>query len=115
MLQVPFIRQHINLVKERLAFRGFNKIELVDEVINLDDQRKKLQFEKDELLGKVNSISKEVGMLMKTGDKAAMVGIYKLRHNDKRKLKKRMLQISNKWKPYRTYACLHLWHWLNNV
>lgn len=71
MLQVPFIRQHVDSVKERLAFRGFNKIELVDEIINLDDQRKKLQFEKDELLGKVNSISKEIGMLMKTGDKAA--------------------------------------------
>jgi seryl-tRNA synthetase len=71
MLQVPFIRQHVDSVKERLAFRGFNKIELVDEIINLDDQRKRLQFEKDELLGKVNSISKEIGMLMKTGDKAA--------------------------------------------
>ncbi len=71
MLQVPFIRQHVDLVRERLAFRGFNKIELVDEIINLDDQRKRLQFEKDELLGKVNSISKEIGMLMKTGDKAA--------------------------------------------
>lgn len=71
MLQVPFIRQHVDSVKERLAFRGFNKIELVDEIINLDDQRKKLQFEKDELLGKVNSISKEIGMLMKTGDKTA--------------------------------------------
>lgn len=44
----------------------------------------------------------------------AMIGIYKLRHNDKKKLKKRMLHISNKWKPYRTYACLHLWHWQNN-
>lgn len=71
MLQVTFIRQHVDSVKERLAFRGFNKIELVDEIINLDDQRKKLQFEKDELLGKVNSISREIGMLMKTGDKAA--------------------------------------------
>jgi seryl-tRNA synthetase len=71
MLQVPFIRQHVDLVRERLAFRGFNKIELIDEIINLDDQRKRLQFEKDELLGKVNSISKEIGMLMKTGDKVA--------------------------------------------
>jgi DNA-3-methyladenine glycosylase II len=44
----------------------------------------------------------------------AMIGIYNLQHNDKKKLKKRMLHISNKWKPYRTYACLHLWHWQNN-
>ncbi len=67
---MPFIRQHVDLVKERLAFRGFNKPELVDEIVNLDDQRKKFQFEKDELLSKVNSISKEIGMLMKAGDKA---------------------------------------------
>ncbi len=69
MLQVPFIRQHVDLVKERLAFRGFNKPELVDEIVSLDDQRKKFQFEKDELLAKVNSVSKEIGMLIKKGDK----------------------------------------------
>jgi seryl-tRNA synthetase len=71
MLQVPFIRQHVDLVKERLAFRGFGKIELIDEVINLDDQRKKLQFEKDEMLAIVKSTSREIGTLMKTGDKTA--------------------------------------------
>lgn len=66
---MPFIRLQVDLVKERLAFRGFNRIELVDEIISLDDQRKKLQFEKDELLAKVNSISKEIGIMMKSGDK----------------------------------------------
>ena len=71
MLQVPFIRQHVDLVKERLAFRNFNKTELIDKIINLDDQRKRLQFEKDELLGKVNSISKDIGILMKAGDNEA--------------------------------------------
>ena len=71
MLQVPFIRQHTDLVKERLAFRNFNKTELIDEILSLDDQRKKLQFEKDELLGKVNSISKDIGILMKAGDNEA--------------------------------------------
>ncbi len=49
------------------------------------------------------------------GIQNAMIGIYKIRNNDKKKLKKRMVQISNKWKPYRTYACLHLWHWQNNA
>ncbi len=67
MLQVPFIRQHTDLVKERLAIKNFTRLELVDELIELDDQRKKLQFEKDELLGKVNNISKEIGLMMKNG------------------------------------------------
>ena len=47
------------------------------------------------------------------GIQQAMVGIYKLRQANKKKLKKRMLDISNKWKPYRTFACMHLWHWQN--
>lgn len=69
MLQVAFIRQHTALVKERLALKTFNKISLVDELIQLDDQRKKLQYEKDELLSKVNAVSKEIGMLLKGGRK----------------------------------------------
>jgi DNA-3-methyladenine glycosylase II len=49
------------------------------------------------------------------GIQYAMIGLYNLRQNDKKKLKKRMLTISQKWKPFRTYACLHLWHWQNTV
>jgi seryl-tRNA synthetase len=45
MLQLAFIRQNTELVKERLAVKNFGKTELVDELIQLDDKRKKLQFE----------------------------------------------------------------------
>src|SRR5690349_11205008 len=69
MLQVAFIRQHTELVKKRLAVKHFNSVELIDELISLDDERKKQQFEKDELLGRVNTISKDIGALMKTGKK----------------------------------------------
>jgi DNA-3-methyladenine glycosylase II len=44
------------------------------------------------------------------GIQQAMIRLYKLSPDDKRKLKERMLSISEKWSPYRTYACLHLWH-----
>jgi DNA-3-methyladenine glycosylase II len=44
------------------------------------------------------------------GIQQAMIRLYKLSPGDKRKLKDRMLKISEKWSPYRTYACLHLWH-----
>lgn len=71
MLQVPFIRSNVELVKERLAFRHFSKVELIDELISLDDKRKAMQFAKDELLAKVNSVSKEIGALMKSGDRQA--------------------------------------------
>jgi DNA-3-methyladenine glycosylase II len=45
------------------------------------------------------------------GIQNAMIGLYKLKTNDKKKLKQKMLQISEAWSPYRTYACLHLWKW----
>ncbi len=67
MLQVAVIRQDREAVKNRLALKNFKQLELVDEIIALDDERKKMQFEKDELQARVNSISKEVGQLMKEG------------------------------------------------
>jgi seryl-tRNA synthetase len=69
MLQVPFIRQHTELVKARLAVKRFDKVHLLDELLKLDDERKRQQFEKDELLAKVNSTSKDIGILMKEGKK----------------------------------------------
>lgn len=43
------------------------------------------------------------------GIQNAMCALYKIRKNDKKKMKARMIKISAAWQPYRTYACLHLW------
>lgn len=69
MLQVPFIRQHTEQVKERLAVKHFQELSLVDEIIALDDERRKLQLEFDNTQAKVNSASKEIGQLMAKGQK----------------------------------------------
>jgi len=69
MLQVPYIRQNVQLVKERLGIKNFSELSLVDEVIRLDDERKKLQLEFDNTQAKVNASSKEIGMLMGKGQK----------------------------------------------
>jgi DNA-3-methyladenine glycosylase II len=45
------------------------------------------------------------------GIQQAMIRLYKLDNTDKKALKEKMLQLSEKWSPYRTYACLHLWQW----
>ncbi len=37
--------------------------------------------------------------------------LYQLEEMDKKALKEKMLQLSQKWKPYRTYACRYLWGW----
>ena len=69
MLQVAFIRQNIELVKERLSVRNFADISLVDTIISLDDERKKLQFEFEETQSKINAASKEIGQLMAKGER----------------------------------------------
>ncbi|MGZ5263463.1 MAG: serine--tRNA ligase, partial [Kaistella sp.] len=48
---------------------NFKQMELVDDAISTDDERKKLQFELDQNLAEMNKISKEIGILMKEGKK----------------------------------------------
>lgn len=45
------------------------------------------------------------------GIQQAMTHLYKLDADNKKEMKEKMLKISAKWSPYRTYACLHLWQW----
>lgn len=45
------------------------------------------------------------------GIQQAMTHLYKLDPENKKEMKEKMLKISAKWSPYRTYACLHLWKW----
>ncbi|MFT3846654.1 MAG: serine--tRNA ligase [Lacibacter sp.] len=71
MLQLAFIRQNRDLVKERLGVKNFADLDLVDEIISLDEKRRKTQLENDELASKVNAASKEIGMLMGKGEKEA--------------------------------------------
>jgi seryl-tRNA synthetase len=69
MLQLQVIRQNPAAVKEKLARKHFNEPGLVDSILLLDDQRKKLQLEFDNNQAKVNSVSKEIGQLMGKGQK----------------------------------------------
>ncbi len=45
------------------------------------------------------------------GIQQAMIQIYTLDVSNKKLLKEKMNTIAEKWKPYRTFACLHLWKW----
>jgi DNA-3-methyladenine glycosylase II len=45
------------------------------------------------------------------GIQNAMIGLYKLKREDRKKFREDMLRVSMKWSPYRTYACMHLWRW----
>ncbi|MFT3703742.1 MAG: serine--tRNA ligase [Agriterribacter sp.] len=69
MLQVHFIRQNTSLVKEKLAIKNFSDLALVDAIIALDDERKKLQLDFDTIQAKVNSSSKLIGQHIAKGEK----------------------------------------------
>ena len=69
MLQVAFLRNNTNLVKQKLSVKNFTEINIVDDVLRLDDERKKLQLEFDNTQAIVNSTSKEIGQLMAKGQK----------------------------------------------
>ncbi|MEO8771506.1 MAG: DNA-3-methyladenine glycosylase 2 family protein [Ferruginibacter sp.] len=49
------------------------------------------------------------------GIQQAICKLYKVDSTDKKAMKERMLKISAKWSPYRTYACRYLWGWKDNV
>jgi seryl-tRNA synthetase len=69
MLQLQILRQNPEGVKERLGVRNFKELSLVDEIIALDDSRKKLTFQFDDTKAKINAASKEIGGLMAKGQK----------------------------------------------
>jgi len=45
------------------------------------------------------------------GIQQAMTRLYQIKYETKKELHSKMISISNKWTPYRSYACLHLWQW----
>jgi seryl-tRNA synthetase len=69
MLQVNYLRQHTQLAKDKLAIKHYSNPGLVDEVIAVDDQRKRIQANFDDLQSKVNAASKEIGNHMAKGEK----------------------------------------------
>lgn len=49
------------------------------------------------------------------GLRQAVINLYELRHRKKKIMHARILKISEQWSPYRTYACMYLWRWKDNV
>ncbi len=67
MLEIAAIRNNAEAVKQRLAVKNFKELNLIDEVLQLDEQRRATQTKLDENLAKQNVIAKEVGELFKQG------------------------------------------------
>jgi seryl-tRNA synthetase len=108
MLQLSVIRQNPDFVKERLTARNFSKLELIDELIQLDEKARRLKAEKQEIQSKIKALSRETGSLMQAGqtveaeEKKSQSSIYKLQFEDvaelsnlENSIEKILLQLPN--------------------
>ena len=68
MLQVAYIREHKEEVIKRLAIKNFDAKDIIEELIALDEKRRNTQSENDAILADSNKLSKEIGMLYKSGN-----------------------------------------------
>ncbi len=69
MLPIQLFRQNKELVLEGLKKRNFKETELVDQIIAIDEKRRQLQVENDNLAASINAASKNIGQLMAQGKK----------------------------------------------
>ncbi|MBQ5660139.1 MAG: serine--tRNA ligase, partial [Lachnospiraceae bacterium] len=70
MLDLRFVRENPEIVKQNIRNKfQDNKLPLVDEVIALDEESRKVKKEADDLRANRNKISKQIGMLMGQGKK----------------------------------------------
>ena len=86
-----------------------------DEIIDLLVQIKGIGRWSVEMLLMFTLGREDVFAVDDLGIQQAMCKLYKLDFENKKEMKERMLKISAKWSPYRTYACLHLWRWKDNT
>lgn len=70
MLQIAHIRENKEAVIKALAKRNIDATNLVETAIDLDEKRRSTQVELDNILAESNKISKDIGALMKAGEKA---------------------------------------------
>jgi seryl-tRNA synthetase len=68
MLDLKFVRENFDQVREKLTTRNFDPV-LLDDFTRLDAERRSLIRERDELNATSNRLSKEVGALMRDGKK----------------------------------------------
>lgn len=69
MLQIAFIRENQQKVITALAKRNIDATTTVEEVVQLDETRRATQVELDNTLAESNKLAKEIGELMKAGEK----------------------------------------------
>ena len=70
MLQIAYIRENKEEVIKRLAKKNMDATSLIELVVDLDEKRRATQVELDTIKAESNKLSKDIGELMKSGEKA---------------------------------------------
>lgn len=69
MLTINLIRENPSFVIERLSIKNFDAAGIVETVLNLDSRRRDLQSQSETIQSELNALSKQIGSLLKNGQK----------------------------------------------
>lgn len=87
MLQLNYIRENLDLVKAKLTKKHVKNMADLDEMLKLDDEKKKVKLQVETNQAEANQIAKKIGELMKSGQKEEAEKI-KVRSNELKELAK---------------------------
>ena len=87
MLNINLLREQSSTVIDKLKVKNFDATVIVNRVLDLDRRRRELQAESDAIQAQLNSLSREIGSMMKEGRKeeaeAAKKGIGTMKEKQK--------------------------------
>ncbi len=69
MLNINLLREQSSTVIDRLKVKNFDATAIVNRVLDLDRRRREMQAESDAIQADLNSLSREIGSMMKEGRK----------------------------------------------
>lgn len=95
MLQINYIRENRDAVIERLAVKNFKEVNLVDDLIQLDESRRKIQNESDSIAAEANAAAKQIGDLMRQGKKDEAEAVKSKSSGYKEQLKQLVEQLAD--------------------
>jgi len=94
MLQLQYIKDHREEIISRLKIKNVENVEeRIDEILNLDAERRALQVKVDAVKAEQNKIAKEIGALMKQGNREEA----EVRKTENAKLKADEKELSERW------------------
>ncbi len=93
MLDIQYIRENADRVKEGMRQKGEKETSAVDTVLEIDTKWRTLTREVDELRHRSNTQAKEIGKLMGQGKKEEAQAIIKQTSSDKEKIKELEIEV----------------------